>query len=179
MNTTVSPRPIPFPTRPTVPGWVRVGLVALGLPNAVAGLWAVITPRGWFDNFPGWDPRLVAAEPPYNAHLAADAGAGLLASGFVLLAGAWLGDSRSVRLAVVTFSAFAVPHAMYHVLNPAPGLSTAEDVQNAIVLVLVVIAAGVLFAGSRRVGSVPPVDVEGHGDTGYLSAPGAPEAGGS
>jgi len=37
-------------------------------------------------------PRLVAAEPPYNAHLATDAGAGLLASGLVLLVAAWLSD---------------------------------------------------------------------------------------
>src|SRR3546814_6066512 len=80
--------------------WVRVGLVALGVPNVAAGAWEVLSQQGWFDGFPGWDPRLAAAEPPYNAHFVTDAGAGILASGVVLLLAAWLSDARSVRLAV-------------------------------------------------------------------------------
>lgn len=138
------------PGSPPVPRWVRFALVALGLPNLLAGVWAVASPQGWFDSFPGWAPRLVAAEPPFNAHLATDAGAGLLASGLVLLVAAWLADRRSVQLALVTFAAFAIPHAGYHVFNPAPGLSGAEDVQSAGMLVFTVVAAGVLwFAASR------------------------------
>lgn len=135
---------------PRVAAWVRIALVALGLPNAATGLWAILAPEAWFDRFPGFDPRLVAAEPPYNAHLATDAGAGLLASGVVLLLGATLGDRRSVQLALIAFAVFAVPHAAYHVLNPAPGLSSAEDAQNAGLLIFVVVASGVLFVAARR-----------------------------
>lgn len=133
-----------------VPTWIRIALVALGLPNAAAGLWAVLAPESWFDRFPGWDPRLVAAEPPFNAHLATDAGAGLLASGVALLVAAWFADRRSVLLGVLAFAAFAVPHAAYHVLNPAPGLTNAEDVQNAVLLVFTVVAAVVLVAFTVR-----------------------------
>jgi hypothetical protein len=92
----------------------------------------------------------VAAEPPYNAHLATDAGAGLLASGVVLVAAAWLGDMRSVRLGLLAFAAFSVPHAAYHAFNPSPGLSSAEDVQNVVVLVFVLLASIVLLAGTRE-----------------------------
>lgn len=138
----------------SVLGWVRIGLVALGLPNALAGLWAVLTPEGWYDSFPGWDPRLVAAEPPFNAHLATDAGAGLLASGVVLLVAAWLADRRSVQLALVAFLAFAVPHTGYHAMNPAPGLSSAEDAQNAATLVFTVLVVVALLFGSNRRRSV-------------------------
>lgn len=123
----------------TVPGWVRIGLVALGLPNVLAGLWAVLAPEGWYDKVPGWDPRLAAAEPPFNAHLATDAGAGLLASGVALLVAAWLADRRSVQLASVSFLAFAVPHTAYHAMNPAPRLSSAEDAQNVATLVFTVL----------------------------------------
>jgi hypothetical protein len=158
MSTVASPSVSSNPARSVVPGWVRVGLLALGLPNAVAGLWAIVAPRHWFDHFPGWDPRLVAAEPPFNSHLATDAGAGLFASGVVLVAAAWLADRRSVTLALVAFSAFAVPHAAYHSLNPAPGLSTAEDVVNAAVLVFVVAAAVALWAGSWRRRVAAPAD---------------------
>lgn len=95
--------------------WVRIALVALDVPNVVAGLWAVLAPRSWYESFPGFDPRLVAAEPPFNAHLATDAGSGLSASGAVLLVAAWFGDRRSVALATVDFACFTVPHAAYHV----------------------------------------------------------------
>ena len=137
--------------RGTTPRWVRLALVALALPNVAAGLWAVLAPRSWYDSFPGFDPRLVSAEPPYNAHLVTDAGAGLLASGVVLLLAAWFGDRRSIVIGVVAFAVFAIPHAAYHVLNPAPGLTSAEDVQNAGALVFAVLASAVLlFVALRR-----------------------------
>jgi hypothetical protein len=130
--------------------WVRIALVALGVPNALAGAWAVFAPLNWFERFPGWDPRLVAAEPPFNAHLAADAGAGLLASGVALVAAAWLADRRAALLGIVAFAAFAVPHAAYHAFNPAPGLSFAEDVQNVVVLLFSVAVAATLFVVTAR-----------------------------
>ena len=137
------------------PRWIRLALVALGLPHLFAGAWAIIAPRRWFDDFPGFGPALVAAEPPYNAHLATDAGAGLLASGIVLLVAAWFGDRRSVRLGLVAYAAFAIPHAAYHTFHPAPGLTGAEDVQNAAVLVFAaVVSVGLWWAaghhGTRR-----------------------------
>lgn len=133
-----------------VPYRVRIGLVALGAPSLIAGLWAVVSPQGWFDNFPGSGPALVAAEPLHNAHLATDAGAGLLASGLVLVVGTWLADSWAVKLALVAFAAFAVPHAAYHVFNPAPGLTGAQDVLNAGFLVFVVAVTAVLFVGTHK-----------------------------
>lgn len=144
-------------TSPPVATWVRIALVALGLPNAAAGLWAVAAPDSWFESFPGWDPRLVAAEPPYNAHLVTDAGAGLLASGFVLLAAAWLADRRSVRLCVVAFLVFAVPHTLWHAMNESPGLTSSEDAQNVATLVFSVVAGVVLLVAAGR-GVAPRVD---------------------
>lgn len=137
-----------------IPGWVRIALVALGLPNVATGVWAILAPQGWFDRFPGFDPRLVAAEPPYNAHLATDAGAGFVATGVVLLLAAWLADGRSAQLALVGFALFAVPHAAYHALNPAPGLTGAQDVQNALTLVFTAGAAVALLVVVRRTAAV-------------------------
>lgn len=114
-----------------VPTWVRLALVALAVPSVLTGAWAVVTPQGWFDDFPGFDPRLVAAEPPFNEHLAADAGAGLLASGVVLLVAAYLADSRSVRLALVANATFVVPHSLWHTVNPSQPLTDAQNIQNA------------------------------------------------
>lgn len=137
-------------TTTRVPTWVRIGLVSLGVPNALAGAWAVLSPAGWYESFPGWEPRLAAAEPPYNAHFVTDAGAGLLASGIVLLVAAWLADARSVRLALAAFAAFAIPHAAFHVTNPSPLLTAAQDLQNSALLVFCVVATAALFVGSGR-----------------------------
>ncbi len=143
-------------TSTPVATWVRLALVAIGVPNAAAGLWAVLAPSGWYDDFPGWDPRLVAAEPPYNEHLVTDAGAGLLASGFVLLAAAWLADRRSVRFGVVAFLVFAVPHTLWHATNESPGLTSAEDARNVATLVFSLVVGIVLLVASGR--APHPVD---------------------
>lgn len=136
--------------------WARVALVALALPNLLTGVWAVLSPQGWFDDFPGWDPRLVAAEPPFNEHLATDAGAGLLASGVVLLVAAWLADSRSVRLGLIAYGCFAIPHAAWHTFNPSDPLTDAENLQNAGMLLFAAAAIVGLYVwvarAERRVG---------------------------
>ncbi len=125
-----------------VPRWVRIGLVALlAVPQLVTGIWAIVAPHRWFDSFPGFDPRLVAAEPPYNAHLATDAGAGFLATGAALVFAAIVAHRSAVLTALVAYVAFALPHLAYHAANPAPGLSSSEDVVNVVLL-----ASGLVFA---------------------------------
>jgi hypothetical protein len=129
--------------------WVRVGLVVLAIPQAITGLWAILDPEGWFADFPGFDPRRVAAEPPFNSHLAADAGAGFLATAVALLVAAWWAQRQTVLLALITYLAFTVPHLIYHAANPAPGLSSGEDVRNVTTLVIAVVAAVVLGWAAR------------------------------
>ena len=68
-----------------VPPRIRVVVaVALAVPQLVIGIWGIARPMHWFTNFPGIGPRLIAAEPPFNAHLATDTGAGFLATGVAL-----------------------------------------------------------------------------------------------
>ncbi|SVC66508.1 uncharacterized protein METZ01_LOCUS319362, partial [marine metagenome] len=42
----------------------RLILLVLGVPNVIAGAWAVLAPVNWYEDFPGWSPRLVSALPP-------------------------------------------------------------------------------------------------------------------
>lgn len=139
------------------PRWVRLAMVALGVPNALAGLWAVLSPQGWFDDFPGWDPRLVAAEPPFNEHLATDAGAGLLASGVLVLAAAWIASRAAARLALFGYGAFAIPHAAWHVFNPSDNLSGADEIQSIGSVVFAAVATVGLYAAVSR-GDRAPTD---------------------
>lgn len=147
------------PTAP-VADWVRLGLVALAVPQATR-IWALVDASHWFGHFPGLDPRLVAAEPPFDAHLAADAGAGFLATAVVLLLAAGWGDRRSVMLSLAVYVTVAVSHLVYDAANPAPGLSRAEDAVNVLVLAVGAAAPAVLLWGtassSRRSG--PPAGI--------------------
>jgi hypothetical protein len=143
-------------TTTVVADWVRAGLVALGVVQLYTGVWAIVDPSGWFARFPGFDPRLVAADPPYNAHLATDAGAGFLATAVALLLAAWWAERRVVLVALAAYLAFAVPHLVFHAANPAPGLTAGEDARNVVTLV---IAAGfplVLAWGTRPGRTRPP-----------------------
>lgn len=134
----------------TVPTWVRLALVALAVPSILTGAWAVLTPQGWFDRFPGFDPRLVAAEPPFNEHLASDAGAGLLASGVVLLVAAVFADGRSIRLGLIANATFVVPHALWHTFNPSQPLTDGQNVLNAATLLVNAVAVVGLFVYVTR-----------------------------
>lgn len=106
----------------------RALLAALGIPQLLTGVWAVIGPASWFAHFPGIGPDLVAGEPPYNRHLAVDAGAGFLTVGLIALWAARSGKPAACRLALLGYFAFGLPHLAYHSLNPAPGLDTAGDI---------------------------------------------------
>ena len=134
-----------------LPRWVRIGLVALlGLPQVATGLWAVLAPESWFESFPGLDPRVVAADPPYNAHLATDAGAGFLATGVALLLAALWARRQPAVLALVSVLVLAVPHALFHTTSPADSLSTGEQLVSAGSLWSSAAFAVVLLLGATR-----------------------------
>ncbi len=141
----------PETTNESVARWVRLGMViVLAVPQLAIGLWAVLAPANWFEKFPGIDPRFVAAEPPFNAHLATDAGAGFLATGIALAAAAAWGQRRVVQLALLTCLAFTLPHAIYHATNPAPGLTGGEDLLNVLLLASSPVWVAVFAWGSRQ-----------------------------
>lgn len=148
VNTTVARAPV---TR-AAPQWTRIVLVALAFPQVVTGLWAVANPGSWYRSFPGFGPYLIAAEPPYNQHLATDAGAGFLATGVMLLVAAAWADRRLVAAAGLSLTAFAVPHFVYHAANPAPGLTDAQNLTNVVTLFVGVVLPIAVTAAALRGG---------------------------
>ena len=102
-----------------LPHWVRLGLIALAVPQLSTGLWAVLDPSGWYEGFPGGGRTWVSADGPFNHHLAGDAGAGFLATGVILvLAAVWF-ERRVVQTALLAMLAFAIPHFASHLNNNA------------------------------------------------------------
>ncbi len=144
-----------------VAGWIRVVMVVgLAGMQLFTGLWAVFSPQSWFDNYPGIGPDLVAAEPPFNAHLATDAGAAFLCTGVALVAGAAFGRRSGVYVALIAYLAFAIPHTWYHAVHDAPGLTHGERTAGTAMLALgIAIAVGLLWAA--RPGPPSPTVLEG------------------
>ncbi len=134
----------------SLPRWLTIVLWLIAVPNLIIGLWALVFPQGWYDNFPGYAPRLVAAYPPFNEHLVTDAGAGLLTVGVLAAAAAFLGRRDAVLVAASGILAFTGPHALFHVLNPSDLLTAAEDASSTIPLVLTALAALAVLLGVVR-----------------------------
>lgn len=138
---------------PEVKRWVRLGVaVTLAVPQVVIGVWAVIAPKSWFESFPGFDPRVVAAEPPYNEHLAADVGAGFLATGVVLLVAAVWANRAAMGIALLAFIAFTLPHVGYHSTHPSDALTGIENAINVVTLTNGLVLAAVFAWGLRAPG---------------------------
>ncbi len=129
---------------------MKIVLWLLAIPNILTGLWAILAPQNWFDTFPGWAPAVVAAHPPFNAHLATDAGAGLLTLGVISLSAVILGRRDAVLVAGAGALAFAGPHALYHLFNPADALTTSENISGTGSLVLTALGAAAVLIGAVR-----------------------------
>jgi hypothetical protein len=124
-------------------------MLLLAVPQLAIGLWAMLSPHGWYESFPGVHPHLIAADGPYNAHLATDTGIGFFCTGVGLVVAAAWGRRSGVYVALITFLAFALPHALYHAGHKAPGLGDADDAREALFLFSAVIGGAVLAWGAR------------------------------
>lgn len=138
----------------------RVSLLLVGIPQLAIGAWALLSPRGWYDDFPGGGREWLPPYGPFNEHFAVDIGSTFLALGVLLvLAAVWL-ERRVVIAAVVAYLVYQVPHYGYHV-GADDRLSSGDQVLNAVGIGLAVLAsAGVLVLARRDRGApkdLPPV----------------------
>jgi AhpD family alkylhydroperoxidase len=119
-------------------GWIAALLVALGAPQALIGLWALLAPRGFYDDFGpggGW----VSALGAYDEHLVRDVGGLFIGLGVLMVVAAVRGRRSLTFTAVAVWLIFAVPHAIYHALNLGP-YTTPDAIANAATLGWTVLA---------------------------------------
>jgi AhpD family alkylhydroperoxidase len=119
-------------------GWIAALLIALGAPQALIGLWALLAPRGFYDDFGpggGWVSTLGA----YDEHLVRDVGGLFIGLGVLMIVAAVRGRRSLTLTAVAVWLIFAVPHAIYHALNLGP-YTTADAIANAATLGWTVLA---------------------------------------
>ena len=132
---------------------IRATLVALGAPFVAIGVWALVAPRSWFDEFPGGGMNWVAALPPYNEHLTRDVAALYLGLGLLLVWSAVLLERRLVQAACGVLLVFSVPHFIYHATE-LDALPTGENIISLTTLGLTIVVPLFLLA-LVRTGAAP------------------------
>ncbi len=116
-----------------------VSLVVAAAGTAIVGIWAVITPLGFYRSFPGAGHHWVDVDGPYNRHLVSDVGLLSLALTLTLLVALWKREKVPVRTASVAALVFAAPHLAYHASHLGQ-FSSADATLEMVVLAITVLA---------------------------------------
>src|SRR4051794_29302893 len=129
---------------------LRGGIAVLAVTPALVGIWATVSPRGFYDQFPGGGHHWVSAVGPYDEHLVRDVGA-LYLGALVLLILAWVWmDRRLVQATLISYAVAALPHLVYHA-TALDGFSTGDAVAEIGGLALnVVLPLGLLLLTRAR-----------------------------
>lgn len=93
---------------------LRIGLLLLAAMGLGVGLWALLLPRAFYEDFPLPGRNWVSTLGPYNEHLVVDYGATNLALGVLLAFAAVLLERRLVQASLVAWLFYAVPHFIFH-----------------------------------------------------------------
>jgi hypothetical protein len=137
-------------SRPLTNVPLRVGIWFLALAELAVGIVATLTPRDFYDCVP-W----VSLAPPYSEHLMRDYGAMNLALGVVTLVAAITMEQLMVRVALVAYLVFAIPHLLFHVTHHQHYTATAAIGETAALVVAMLLPVALLSFTGRR-GCVPP-----------------------
>jgi hypothetical protein len=131
----------------------RVLLVFFGVVELPVGLWSLISPTGFYQDFPGFRSGWVAMDGPFNEHLLRDFGGLNLALAALLIGAAVIGTTAVARLAAVPALLFGAPHFFYHLGH----LGHFERIDQVLILATtglgVLLPLALLLVPGRRVSS--------------------------
>lgn len=128
---------------------LRAGLWLLAVVAVVPGLWALLSPRSFFTDFPGFGFTWVASQPPFNKHLVTDVGAFYLGFAF-MFAFAAVRMKRTLTVALlVGWLVFSLPHFFFH-LTHADDMDSPDKLSLWISLGFTIVIPIVLLASVRK-----------------------------
>jgi alkylhydroperoxidase family enzyme len=150
-------------------GAIRFLLFALGIPQALIGLWALFWPSSFYDDFPAGTDGWVNVLGPFDEHLVTDVGALFVALGFLLAFAAVSLRRGTVIAAAIAWLIFSVPHFLWHVFNLEP-YGTADAIGNTATLSWTVVG-GALILFLVRIPSKPATAAPGSDSTRIAGVP--------
>jgi hypothetical protein len=89
---------------------LAINLAAL-LPLAI---WPLLSPRGFYENFPGGGFHWIDINGPYNEHFLRDFGALNAALVVVIVFALWKPSATLLQATGIALAVYALPHAIYH-----------------------------------------------------------------
>ncbi|MEV5648457.1 hypothetical protein AB0L57_09430 [Nocardia sp. NPDC052254] len=128
--------------------WTALGL--LTATGVIIGLWAVLLPEAWYRSFPGLGLNWVAADGPFNHHLAGDVGAFFLGFGAMGLAAMYYRDSLVARVTGIGWLVFGIPHLIYHAAHKPADIGAGNFALEVIAAALLPILAAVVVMAAPR-----------------------------
>ncbi len=108
----------------------RVALIVLAATGLLVGLWAILSPRGFYDSFPGGGRSWISIDGPYNEHLVRDVGGLNLSLVVLTISALIIGSKTLVRITGIAWLPFAVPHFIYHAAHASDLSGTVDKVAN-------------------------------------------------
>lgn len=124
---------------------LRAGVWFLAFVEIVVALVATLAPRAFYDRVP-W----VDLIPPFSEHLMRDYGAMNLSLALVFVVAAVTMELRMVRIALVAYLLFAVPHLIFHLTHLEHFTMTAAVGQTILLTVAVLLPVGLLILTAWR-----------------------------
>lgn len=130
--------------------WFRIAFAYLTIFSLQIGLWALLAPRSFYDNFPGMGRVWISIDGPYNEHLIRDVGALNLALVVLFVAAAVSLSRNLVMTAAAASLAWGVPHLIYHLFNS--GQLTSSDIAASIggLSLFTALPIAILFTARRQ-----------------------------
>lgn len=137
----------------------RILLAILTTLGLVVGIWAMIFPRQFYDDFPGFGfGTWVSGDGAFNEHLLRDVGElnlALAAAGIVaMLARTAVTAVIAARVVAVAWLVYSVPHLAYH-LEHLAGFAMKDVIGEPIALSLSIVLSVPLLLGDRRARIAP------------------------
>ena len=124
---------------------LRAGVWFLTVVEILVGLVATLAPQAFYDHVP-W----VNLMPPFSEHLMRDYGAMNLALALIFVVAATTMQRRLVRLALVAYLLFAIPHLIFHVMHLENFTMAAAVAQTTLLTLAVLLPIALLILTTHR-----------------------------
>jgi hypothetical protein len=126
----------------------QVSAIVLTVSAAYVGVWALLAPGSFYDDFPLPGRDWVSLAGPYNEHLVRDVGGLYLALGVVTLWAALRPRTDVLVVVGVAWEVFSVPHLLFHA-GHVDGLETFDKIAEIGSLGATVLLAALLVVPAR------------------------------
>ena len=130
--------------------WIQV-LLGINLVTLLPlALWPLVSPRGFYNQFPGGPYHWIDINGPYNEHFLRDFGALNAALVVILVFALWKPTTSLLQATGLALAVYALPHAIYHLSHLDVYKSSEKFIATAPLVAQFVMGLVVVWLSSAR-----------------------------